>query len=77
MPKAFMNKAGKLVAFEKGKPVASDQPAIFPDEIKADTNPETLKALHGKPVDTKGLKLVDVDVIIDKPQPRYVIKKSK
>lgn len=60
MPKAFMNKAGKLLD-KSGK--TTGEPFIVYDEGKA------------KP--PKDAKLVEVDVIIDKPQPRYVIKKGK
>jgi hypothetical protein len=67
MPKAFMNKEGKLVAFDaSGKPFESDDPFIMPDSGTV-TIKGTLK--------TAGLKIVDVKQIQDAPKPRFEIKK--
>jgi hypothetical protein len=63
MPKAFM-KGERFVSFDKkGKAQVSEEPTVFPDGI-------TDEGL--KDYDTKGLKLVSVYAIIDKPKPKWV-----
>jgi hypothetical protein len=65
MPKGFVNKAGKLVAFDKaGKPLVSDQPFLMYNDAEPD-----------KSLKTTGLKLVNVDIVYDRPKPRFIIKK--
>lgn len=62
--KGLLNKNGKLIKFENGKPVASNTPALFTD----DATLEKIKSvfdLAGIKVDLNDLELVALDVIIE------------
>lgn len=62
--KGLLNKNGKLIKFDKGKPVASDAPALFTD----DSTLEKIKSvfdLAGIKVELDDLELVPLDVIIE------------
>jgi hypothetical protein len=68
--KGLVNKSGKLMAIRSGKVVESNEdPTTFPDDV-------TLEHKMFEKVDMSGLKMVDLDVIIDKPKPRYQVAKK-
>jgi predicted YcjX-like family ATPase len=84
MPKAFVNKAGKLMVLEdykdgrliklRARPVKDgEKPTVIYDheeQLKQNAT-EWVKSTK------QNLKLVEVEVIINKPKPEYKIVKSK
>jgi hypothetical protein len=69
--KGLINQKGQLLRVEKGKVLVSEEPTTFPD----DATLESVGKAHK--LNQKGLKLVALDVIIDKPKPRYEVAKAK
>ncbi len=64
--KGLSNSKGKLMRLEKKVFIVDDEkPTVYPDTISLDDLKE----------DTEGLKLVDLDVTIEKPKPTYSVAK--
>lgn len=63
--KGLINHEKKVVQFVDGKPEASEEPTLFDDNA-------TEESLIKGGLDLDGLQLVSLDVIIEKPKPKYV-----
>ncbi len=61
--KGLINKEGKLLRLENGKAKVSDDPTIFPDDMDI------------KAIGIKDVKLVTLDVTIEKPKAVYTVAK--